>query len=1272
MPNDSGSKLFHAAAQCADLDEAIELCILELERGETDPRELLAAFPQWQTEIGEFLQDWGGMENYATQLIGVEDSSAEEADLSGTRIGDYELMERIGDGGMGVIYRARQASLDRFVAVKVLRGHRRDRQRFNMEAGAAAALSHPNIVQVYETGEHDGQLYFSMQLIDGCNLKEFLDSRQVSQETAAQIALTLANAVHYAHQRGILHRDLKPANVMMDTTDEPHVTDFGLAKQLERETEITHSGTILGTPGYMAPEQAAGNARSLTTATDVYGLGAILYAMLTGDAPFAGDSSLEVLRRVIDEEPQSPRIRNPQLHRDLETICLKCLEKEPDKRYGSAEQLARDLTAFLNHQPVKARPITAMARCWRWCRRNPSVAALSVAVVALLVATTLASVFLAMNERESRIASQKNRRKESELNQQLGRVLEQATLERVNLLNTNGLWQASEQNAGEAALWFSAAANLKNENGMLIHEDLIHLQSWLQQHPALVDACLLERDYLLENSNTEIWFAPDDEALLYRSGRQFFLWNLQEGMQWHLSRSFPQIMSAVWGDSGNTIFMALRDGQILKGDVRSRQTTTVMQLEPNVLEVAWVNHRRWLAISNGRKLQFIDVESAEFAVPEVNCKLPIRKLVPDETGEQLAVVFTDNNSAAMYQCDALSVQHVFDFSCRSRAIRDDGYLLWPLFIKQGKSLLARHQNERFFVLDCETGESLAEVQAKSPVFTVQSAPSGDDVVFGQYNQAIHVRIPPLRAADESNLPTLAPEGPFWQRQKVNAIAISPSGLIASGGQDSQVRLWKTLPVREKHMDFDYPEMARTLAMLPHQNQIRSLAFSADGKLLCSVQMDGLMRVWRVTPVQSAGYHIEVASGGSLVKSVDERGWLLSGMSRWTGHVTNASIQRWQDGAFVAGCQGETTFSVGHLIDSQVSPDGSMLATVHAGPGRSGSSFGKPDGAGGVLRMWTLPDCEPLGEPIAMPAEPRWIEFHPSLNQLTICTCFMDIVTVDCDSWGVEVWESRRRKSLFPGQPLNEEIRFDQTGDRLLTRSVALPGIDVWDYSSRTLLYRFENEGLAISDFDLAPASTVARQGSLLAIAGGRRGVVEVLDLDSGQPRAQPLEHPADVNSVRFSRDGQLLVTSCSDGHARVFDWQTGQCLLDQLNHASAVAVAEFSPDAKWIATVGEDNQLRIWKASDGSLALRPFTVPEGSAQLVFSPDSRQVVVSGGQILVADLSSLQSDPQLSLAQARQISELLSNRSITDGSIETLSPGQWMDRWQAYQRIQAERD
>jgi WD40 repeat protein/serine/threonine protein kinase len=301
----------------------------------------------------------------------------------GTRVryfGDYELQKVLGEGGMGVVYRAKQLSLNRLVAVKMIRAGLwagdEEVRRFQNEAEAVAGLDHPQIVPIYEINSHDGQHYFSMKLVGDASLAGQLPRYVADPKAAARLVAEVARAVHHAHQRGILHRDLKPSNILLDAEGRPHVTDFGLAKKLAGDGELSVSGSILGTPAYMSPEQAGGHRGAVTTATDVYGLGAILYAALTGRPPFQADDVLDTLEQVRGRAPERPSVLNRCVDRDLETICLKCLEKDSKRRYDSASALADDLERFLRGEPILARRTGTWERVLKWSRRHPAAAAL--------------------------------------------------------------------------------------------------------------------------------------------------------------------------------------------------------------------------------------------------------------------------------------------------------------------------------------------------------------------------------------------------------------------------------------------------------------------------------------------------------------------------------------------------------------------------------------------------------------------------------------------------------------------------------------------------------------------------------------------------------------------------------------------------------------------------------------------------------------------------------------------------------------------------------
>src|SRR5262245_2738181 len=377
------------------------------------PAEYLARFPEHAAALKPLLELHRAMaaSSAAAEPAAFRTAPALEAHAAdGPGVPGYEVLGELGRGGMGVVYKARQVSLNRVIALKmILAGPHADaeaRRRFRAEAEAVARLQHPNIIQVHEHGYSAGHAYLALEYVEGGTRSGKAAGVPQPPAEAARVVETLATAVHYAHGRGFVHRDLKPGNVLVTADGALKITDFGLAKWLhdvpggDAAAAPTRTGVLVGTPAYMAPEQAAGN-RDIGPATDVYALGVILYQLLTGRVPFQGDSALEVLRQVKEDEPLTPSRLRPGLPRDLETVCLKCLRKEPGQRYASAAELAEDLRRFQAGKPIAARPVGTPERVWRWCRRNPALATLTSFLATALLVIAFGSLVVAVRARRA-------------------------------------------------------------------------------------------------------------------------------------------------------------------------------------------------------------------------------------------------------------------------------------------------------------------------------------------------------------------------------------------------------------------------------------------------------------------------------------------------------------------------------------------------------------------------------------------------------------------------------------------------------------------------------------------------------------------------------------------------------------------------------------------------------------------------------------------------------------------------------------------------------
>jgi tetratricopeptide (TPR) repeat protein/tRNA A-37 threonylcarbamoyl transferase component Bud32 len=375
------------------------------------------------------------------------------------QIPGYEVEALLGRGGMGVVYKARHRRLNRPVALKMLLAGAyagpHERARFQREAEAVAGLRHPNIVQVYDVGEHESWPYFTMELLEGGSLAQALAGAPQPAHKAAALLATLAEAVQVAHRAGIVHRDLKPANILLTSDGTPKVADFGLARHFDGEPTLTLSGDRMGTPSYMAPEQVIGKARTIGPAADVYALGALLYEMLTGRPPFRGETTSETERQVVADEPVPPGRLNPKVPRDLETICLTCLRKDPQRRYADAGALAADVQRFVEGRPVLARRISLLERAWRWCRRNPTGAALALTVLVLVGLCVGGALWLQRQQLERRI--------EAELKRGRARLAIEEALGHQEDLRQQGLWEdaRSELTLADTRLYDAGSDELR-------------------------------------------------------------------------------------------------------------------------------------------------------------------------------------------------------------------------------------------------------------------------------------------------------------------------------------------------------------------------------------------------------------------------------------------------------------------------------------------------------------------------------------------------------------------------------------------------------------------------------------------------------------------------------------------------------------------------------------------------------------------------------------------------------------------------------------------
>jgi WD40 repeat protein len=999
--------------------------------------------------------------------------------------GDYEIREVLGHGGMGVVYRAHQVSLNRPVALKMIRtgvlAGDDDLRRFQNEAEAVALLDHPGIVPVYEIGEHAGQRYFSMKLVQGGSLAERLGTYKDDPKAAASLLAEAAEAVHHAHMRGILHRDLKPANVLIDSQGHGHITDFGLAKRVEADAEMTATGVVLGTPAYMAPEQVTGRRGSITTATDVHGLGSVLYALLTGQAPFAADSVVDTLTKVKERPPEPPRRLNAKVPRDLEVICLKCLEKDPRGRYASAHAVADDLRAWLESRPILARPAGRLEKAVKWARRRPAIAALSALVV---LSSLIGMGGILFQWREAVLA----RRAAVEKAESEAAARAQATQLAARLQGqTYSLALALAQREWEAA-------NIAQVERLI---DLCapRLRHW--EWDRLRYICHLEeRTITAPGTHTSMNFlkwSPDGTRLAslgtideeppggwkergYHGSAQI----VDISGEHPRAIQLPRVYKAAWDQQGQHLLAYLGDETMARIDPATGAMTRLWVLPADKLAVwdmAWSPDGRRVAFSRSRGTgSYVRVRDAA-------------------TGQGERVL-------------AGHKQQVFA-------------LAWS---PDSKRLATASEDDTIRVWDPTTGESVLTLTGHTgDVGAVAWSPDGSRLATGSHDQTARI----WDARSGRMLSVLSGHG-----GNVNAVAWRPDGSsLATSGDDRTIRVWdpgtgRPLAVLRGHADrvfnlawkpdgsrlasisedqtikiWDPFHAGESLDLDGHPTVIRAIAWSPDGRLVASAADDHIVRLWS-------------AATGSLNRKLERHADPVYAVSfspdgkRLATTSLDATAKVWDvaTGAVVS------TFKKNeeHIYAVTWSPDSQLVAT---------------GGSDRMLRIW---------------------DPNSGTERLSVqATSLPDKGCIDGLAWSPD----GSRVAVALPLPENAVLVLDAaTGRTLLTlsghahavnavawsrdsRFLAIASYDktcrVWDATTGALRTTLTGHGGFVYSVSWGP------DGTRLATAGAD-GSIKIWDPADGTEVLTLAAHQGDIWSVAWSPDGSRLASAGADRRVRIW------------------------------------------------------------------------------------------------------------------------------------------
>jgi len=725
-------------------------------------------------------------------------------------VAGYDILAVLGRGGMGVVYKARHLKLKRLVALKMIiaGGHAgRDQvARFLVEAEAVARLQHPNIVQIHEIGEQDGLPFFSLEYVDGGSLDKKLAGNPQDPRAAAALVQTLAQAMHAAHQAGVIHRDLKPANVLLARDGTPKITDFGLAKQLDSAVGQTQSGAVMGTPSYMAPEQAGGKTKEIGPAVDVYALGAILYEMLTGRPPFKAATTLDTIMQVVADEPVPPSRLQPKVPRDLETICLKCLQKDPAKRYRQALDLAEDLRRHQAGEPILARPVGALERVWRWCRRKPGLAAASAAALlgVLLALGTFAVAFFIVSESRDeaiKLAGEKDRLATKEYDQRV-------TAEKLAEANKQLAVEANERR--------------KHAEKLAVQIRFDQLFSRFKDNPA---AALVAAAKLL----------PDASRLKDRS--------LEDSLRLHLAGWRPQVHLLRWiaghysvavagpvpvaiSADGKTALTGSRDNA-----ARLWETGTGKPLGLPLQHQDWISA---VAISADGKIALTGSADKTARLWDTATGKPLGPPLQHQGGVNAVAISADGKTVLTGSADKTARLWETATGKPLGPPLQHQDKVWAVAISpDGKTALTGSHDKTARLWQTATGKPLGPpLQHQDRVYAVAISPDGKTALTGSHDMA-------ARLWDTATGKPLGP--PLQHLGLVVAVAISTDGTTAlTGSNDNTARLWQTATGKPLGPP------------LQHQGWVNAVAISADGKTTLTGSADHTARLWETATGKPLG------------------------------------------------------------------------------------------------------------------------------------------------------------------------------------------------------------------------------------------------------------------------------------------------------------------------------------------------------------------------------------------------------------------------------------